>query len=125
MQVEDSFIVSIRLVLIIRFRLILPICFYLLLLLFLLAGLEIGPDLRDHGEGIVHLLLEIGILILELIVLEHELIEFVFGVVVERLQFVLGLGFFLEALDEADDSLTLLWRQVAQQVSLIGRHLNY
>lgn len=73
----------------------------------------------------MHLLLEIGILILEFIVLDHELIEFVFGVIVERLQFVLGLGFFLETLDEADDSLALLWRQVAQQVSLIGRHLNY
>lgn len=125
MQIEDGFIVSIGLVLIIRFRLILPICFYLLLLLFLFAGLEIGPDLRDHGEGIVHLLLEIGILILEFVVLEHEFIELGFGVVVERLQFVLGLGFFLEALDEADDSLALLWRQVAQQVCLIGRHLNY
>lgn len=114
MQVEDGFIVGIWLVFIIRFRLILPICFYLLLLLLLLAGLEIGPDLRDHGEGMVHLLLEIGILILQLIVLEHEFIELVFGVVVERLQFVFGLGFFLEALDETDDSLALLWRQVAQ-----------
>lgn len=115
MQIEDGFIVIIRLILIIRFRLILPISIYLfLLLLFVLAGLEIGPDLRYHGEGIVHLLLEVGILILEFIVLEHEFVEFVLGVVVEGLQFVFGLGFFLEALDEADDSLALLWRQVAQ-----------
>ena len=52
MQVEYSFIEGIGLIfLILRFRLILPVSFALLLLLpLLLAGLEIGPDLRDHGE---------------------------------------------------------------------------
>jgi hypothetical protein len=34
---------------------------------FLLVGLEVGPDLRDHGEGVVHLLLEICVFILELV----------------------------------------------------------
>lgn len=125
MKVEYSFIVSIGLVFVFRFRLILPTCICLLLAVFLLAGLEVGPDLGDHGEGVVHLLLEVCIFILELIVLEDELVELVLGGVVKRLQFVFGFGFFLEALDETDHPLALLWRQVAQQVSLIGRHLNY
>lgn len=62
----------------------------------------------------MHLLLEIGVLILEFVVLDHEFIQFVLGLVVEGLELVLGLCFLLQSLDEADDSLALLWRKVAE-----------
>jgi hypothetical protein len=73
----------------------------------------------------VHLLFQIGVFILKFIILEEEIVEFIFGLVIQRLKFIFGLGFLLEALDEEKYSLALLRGQVVEEVCFIGRHLNY
>jgi len=81
---------------------------------FLVVGLEGGPDLGDHGEGVVDLLLEVTVFVFEFIELFGQLAQCLLRAAVETRVFLLGLGLLLESLDEGEDLLLLLGRQVVQ-----------
>ena len=102
-----------------------------ILFLFFLAefppvGLEIGPNLRDDGEGVVDLLFEEEILIFELVAFEGGGLQCLLGLVVEGHVLLFLLGLLLEPLDEGEDLLLLLGGQVVQNSNpFASRHLNY
>ena len=51
----------------------------------LLVFLEAGPDLGDDGEGVMNLLLEQLVLVLELVAHQSNLVEFLLRLLVEGL----------------------------------------
>jgi hypothetical protein len=104
---------SILMILLLLGRILLIFPVPLALFALLAAGLEVLPDLCDHGEGAVELLLEVGVLVLQLRALQLQLSDLPACLSVQRLQLVLGLGLLLQPLDQQHHPLTLLRREVA------------
>ena len=119
-------VLVVLLVLLVGLVLPLGILFLFFLAEFPPVGLEIGPNLRDDGEGVVDLLFEEDILIFKLVEFEGGGLQLVLGLVVEGHVLLFLFGLLLEPLDEGEHLLLLLGGQVVQDFnSFASRHLNY
>ena len=89
--------------LIIRIRLVLPLLTFLPLFttIFFFIRLKVSPNLRHHRKRLMNLLFQQFILILELIILEVNILQFVLRLLVQAHIFLFEFGLLVQSMDES------------------------